>query len=76
MCFAAVTHSVGDQRIIPVRKRIITRGSLLYLLTVEEALRREHPHSVGDIGDGYADNLCRVILDLREVILHARYNEK
>ena len=52
------------------------RGSLLNLLTVEEALRRENPHSVGDIGDGYADNLCRVILDLREVILRARYDEK
>lgn len=52
------------------------RGSLLNLLTKEKALRREHPHSVGDIGDGYAYNLRRVILDLREVILHARYKDK
>lgn len=55
---------------------MLMRGSLLSLLTVEEALRREYPHSVGDIGDGYADDLRRVILDLREVILHACYNER
>ena len=61
---------------ILMSKRIVMKGSLLNRLTVEEALRREHPHSVGDIGDGYADNLCRVILDLREVNVHARYNEK
>ena len=58
------------------RERMLMRGSLLSLLTVEEALRREYPHSVGDIGDGYADDLRRVILDLREVILHACYNER
>ena len=73
MCFAAVRQSVGNQRSISVRERVLVRGNLLNLLTVEEGLRREHPYRVGDIRDGYADDLRCVIMDLREVNLHARY---
>jgi hypothetical protein len=39
------------------KEKILLRGSLLDLLTIKEGLRREYPYSVGDIGDGYADNL-------------------
>lgn len=61
---------------ISASKKILVWGTLLDLLTVKEGLRREYPYSVGDIRDGCANNLGRVILDLRDVILHARHNEK
>ena len=55
MCFAAIRHSVGDQRMISVRKRILVEGK-----STESTHRRRGPEARTPLQRwGYRRWLCR-----------------